>query len=78
MDEQIRDEQMKLLGENLKLLRERKGLTLFQVSAMARVPLKVLQEMEDGVCSRKASVRHLFSLCELFGVTPKAIWQKQP
>lgn len=58
---------MNIFAQRLKELRQDKGLTLKQVSALLNIPLSTYANYEQGV--REPSLAMLNALCDVYEVT---------
>lgn len=58
---------MNIFSQRLKDLRQEKGLTLKQVSALLNIPLSTYANYEQGV--REPSIAMLNALCDVYDVS---------
>lgn len=56
----------KRLGENIKRLREKRGVTAKELSEAVHMPLKTLLDVESGKVTRVFNARHLIGVCVFF------------
>ena len=62
---------MKYIGENIRVLRKRKNLTLDVLSGLADVSESFLSMVERGASS--LSIETLLSICDALNVSPNAL-----
>ena len=72
-DDYLIDQQF---GEWLREIRVKRGFKLFDVSRDSNIPLKRLQDLEDGMAERGITTREIDLLGELYGIDPRAIRRK--
>ena len=63
-------------GEWLGGIRKKKGFKLLEVSRESNIPLKRLQNLEDGTAEQGITTREIDLLGKLYGVDPRAIRKK--
>ncbi len=64
------DNEIIQLGENLKFLRERAGLSLKQLSLACGVSAYMLRNIENAILTNRCSAKHLLKICGYFEVSP--------
>lgn len=64
------------VGENLRLIREAKGISRYRLSRMTNIPYQMLYEWEKG--HRNPSIKHLAKLSAALGVSVDALLHMKP
>lgn len=67
--------QLEALCQNLRELRQSYGLSLPDWSALTHIPLKVLEEAEQGNIVPGFAPEYILSLCSLTGLPPSGLLQ---
>ncbi len=62
-------EAFKIIGQNIKENREKKGITLEEVSQKTSIRLPYLKKIENGEAFR-VSTKHLFLIAEALNIMP--------
>ena len=53
---------------NVKILRERKGLSVKELSELSGVSEYMITNFEKGIISKRANAFHVFKLCDAFEI----------
>lgn len=72
-DEKEIDTQLKILGENIKYLREAQSLSLEALSSITNISIRVLTDMESGA---DFEARFLILLCDFYDVSISSLFSK--
>ena len=65
------------LGYNLRLLRERLGISQREAAQAAGIPVRQLELLEQGMLPKQMGINGLFRLCDLFHRNPADLMKRK-